>query len=178
MATFSDITRVGGSAWKFTPVGTAPFNYYLRGKLIIPLSLATSVVVNHPEGSTTEPPALEVIDSTETDLPDSTQYPGYLTIQWEQVDEAEYYLVQRTESAAWVDKAQVRESGLGYYKHTTGTIPDGSSEAWRVVAVDSDGNDSEALSMTFTMICHPDPPDIELSYELITGVGYVTVSAV
>lgn len=176
MASFSSIEPVGGTSWKFTPSGTAPFDYYLRGKLVIRQSSATYIIYDNPGNTTGEPPALEVVDANDTALPDTVELPGYLVIQWEQVDEAEYYTVERYESSAWVEKAFIREQGLGYYKHVTDTIPDESAEQWRVVATDSEGNDSTALTIAFTMISYPDPPDIELSYALDGGTGTITVS--
>jgi len=174
MASFSSIENIGGASWKFTPIGTAPFNYYLAGKLIIPESQADYVVVNHPTGNADEPPALEVTDTNDITEPESTLYPGFLTIQWEQVDVAAYYEVDRYEGSAWVNKGVIREQGLGYYKHITETIPDGSSEQWRVVAVDSEGNSSVALSMVFAMKCHPEPPGVAVAYD--SGTGDITVS--
>ena len=175
MASFSAVEYAGGASWKFTPSGTAPFDYYLDGKLVFPQSSNTYEFINSPTGSATEPPPMEVVDANDTDLPASTDYPPFLAIQWRGVALARYYIVEQSVAAVWTQRARVVENGAGYYQHRTNRLADKTSHLWRVTAIDSEGYSSQVKAYTITIACHPQPPGIVLTYA--SGTGNATVSA-
>lgn len=155
--------RVGGYSWKATWSGTSPFRLYIDG-IYIDGQTTTDTERIFQNSSNTEPPALEVLDSTDGTAQNIT-YPPRLIVQWRGDPDSIYYRVERYESSVWVHKAQVKENGLGYYQFLSEPIDDGATEQWQVLAYDSQGNESQPLQITIVPARNPAPPAITVTYD-------------
>lgn len=163
------ITRAGSTSWSCALSGTAPWRVYKDGVLLETVAFTPFVV----EGTDTEePPAVEVLDATDTQTPDMLAYPQFARLQWRGYATADYYKVERYESGAWGAVATVRETGRGYYAYTTPVLPDGTEVDYRITAIDEGGNASTAAEMKITLHRNPDPPSITATY----AGGNLTVS--
>jgi len=173
-ATITSITKTGYSSWLFTWTGTEPFYVWRDGVLVLDGVSDTETIIEGTDAE--EPPAIQVLDSTETDDPLTVAYPPFGLLQWRGDAAVSYYRVDRYVGAAWVTYITVGESGDGgYYSAKTPALVDAVAAQWRIIAVDSVGNESEPLPFTFSITKHPDPPVIDMSYS--DGTGLLTIEA-
>jgi len=104
------------------------------------------------------------------------RFPGTVTLQWRAVAAAAHYVVEEYAAGAWVERAQVAESGdAGYLRWTSRWLEDVTSHQFRVTAVGVDGNESDAEGWDVLMVRWPDPPDVSVTYA--QGTAKITVSA-
>ena len=170
-ATITAITKVSGAGWQYTWTGgTAPYRLVKDGLPYRERYDLTDIILNGTD--TGEPPVLEVLDATETQSV-TELFPPYDLLQWRGNTVAVKYRVDQYVGAAWVELGIVKESGLGYYQYPTVVQADGATATYRVVAVDSEGNESDAAQLSRFTIRHPDPPRIAMTY----AAGNVTVAA-
>ena len=166
------VESVGYGAWKYTLGDTAPFDVWYRGKRIYTQTSLTEITIDeiafldaHGEAvDYEEPPMIEVLDASDTGLALSEQYPRYLVIQWRGRTTNSHYVVRQYNGATWDDRGVLPEDGRGYYVFATDQLDDGENHQWRVVAVDSQGNESDPINATVEMVCHPAPPRISVGY--------------
>jgi hypothetical protein len=172
LATITAIEHVGFNDWRFTLSGTPPFSVYWRGELIAETD-TNQVVVNADDNS--EPPVIEAIYGTTGVIePPALNVPPHLLLEWEPSAQADFYAIQQYSDGAWSTLAIVVERGESVRRSfRTGAQADGSAQEWRVVAVDENGYESEAVTYTTTMVTRPDPPECTLS---VSG-GTLTVGA-
>ncbi len=165
MATITDIIQTAPQSWQYTWSGTAPFDVWNEGDLILNQTTDTSLIVSGDDSE--EPPALEVRDVADTEDAQNVQWPPGLTLQWhsEEADSVDLYLIQEWTGAAWVTRQIAIEEGRGYYRHTTRPQTDGEELLWRVVALDQVGNEGNARAFTVAEhVRNPDPPRIDSDY--------------
>lgn len=165
--------RMGNTSWKYEWAGTAPYDVYKDGMLVLDQSDLVSLVVNGSNRHT--PPAIEIFDADDTTTPQSVLYSPRMRMQWRGQADADLYIIQEYVSAAWTDRQKVRENGQGYYNFTTTPLPDGSAAQWRVLAQDARGHRSDAINFTVTICRNPAPPAVAFAYDEDTTT--LTVSA-
>ncbi len=161
---FTNITKVGSQSWRFEwAATTSPYRVYWNGTLLDTVTALEYIIEEN--GYLTEPPALEVLDANDTDDAENIAYPPRLVIQWRQVSDVLSYGVREKVGATWTARATVGENNLGYYRHETPALDDITTADWRVVAIDSLGNESDPLEFDAFVVRNPDPPDITITYD-------------
>jgi hypothetical protein len=165
---FTLIERIGSSAWKFEwAVSTAPYRVFLDGLQHKTVDAAT-VTIDLP-GYTDYPPSIEVLDDTMEDVEaTSVAYPNYVTLQWVGVSTAAYYSIQYYEDSIWTQLDIVREIGAGYYIYRTSRIDNDESAQWRIVPIDTQGNQGTPSTFTFSVVGLPTSPT-DVSHEYSGG---------
>lgn len=168
-AAFTNIAKVSSVGYEHTWTGTEPYVLLLNGLPYREVYDLTSIIVEGADAE--EPPVLEVYDSTETSAT-SELYPPWYVLQWRGSTAVEQYRVEQYVGAAWVALGSIRENGSGYYQYPTEAQTDVTTIQFRVIAIDSEANESEAATLSVFNIRHPDPPRISMAY----AGGNVTVS--
>lgn len=169
-AEFTNMARVSSVGYEYAWTGTAPYTLLLNGLPYREVYDLTSIIVEGTDEE--EPPVLEVYDSTETSAT-SELYPPWYVLQWRGSTAVKQYRVEQYVGSAWVTLGSLRENGSGYYQYPTEAQQDVTTIQFRVIAIDIEGNESEAATLSVFNIRHPDPPRVSMSY----GGGSVTVSA-
>lgn len=169
-ATITTIARVSSIGYRYTWTGgTAPYRLVKDGLPYRENYDLTDIIV---EGTDTdEPPVLEVLDATETTAT-TELYPPWYVLQWHGNTAAAQYRVEQYVDAAWVTMGAIRETGMGYYQYPTVAQTDGATAQFRIITLDSQGNESAATTLSVFSIRHPDPPRVSMAY----SGGNVTVS--
>ena len=164
--TLNNPTRVGPQAWKYTWSGTSPYYVYFEGETLFGQTTTLEEYIFEGSDYADMPPQIQVLDSTESaTTPYVEQHPQKVTVQWRGSLNAEYYRVDQYVDSEWETYDHVPETKDGYYNITTDVLADSTTHTFRVVAVDDNGYDSEATSVSVFMVRHPDPPDVVLSYD-------------
>jgi len=170
-ANLQSVKRVSSRGYEYTWTGgTPPYRLVLDGVPYRENYALTSIIVEGVDAE--EPPVLEILDATETTSTTELFPPWYL-LQWRGNTTAAQYRVEQYVDGVWVRRGTVRESGLGYYQYPTEAQAEVGTVQFRVIAVDSEGNDSEAAALSVFNIRHPNPPSVSMAY----AGGNVTVSA-
>lgn len=158
--------RRGRTGWLLRWTSSTPGATYLK---IIDGVLAGQVkepfgFFDVPSGRYTQ---IEILDSLSA-VPEIA-YPGWVSLQWEPVEDAVYYRVDLWSGAAWVQQATVR-AGCAVLEYRTGWLDDGESYLYRVVAVGANGIDSTGVQFDFEMVRRPDTPTQVVTYDAETRV--------
>ena len=163
----ANVSKAGSQSWRFDLIGTAPFTVYKDGAVFVEDLNESELVI---EGdSQYEPPAIEVLDSTDTNDPEQITYPPFLSIQWRGNTATSYYRIDRYINSVWTRQTTIRENDSGYYRYDSSVLDDQSVSQFRVRPVDADGNTGHALSITALMVRNPDPPEALATYNSVTG---------
>jgi hypothetical protein len=160
--------------WSSNETQPVPFRVYREGVQIAAFNSADGlgeIVLTVAPG---ESPFVEVLDKTGS-VP-SIAFPGRLTIHWQAVSGASSYLVQEYISAAWTTQQTVLDNGEGSFTWLSRWLDDLSTNQFRVIPVDSAGNQGSALTFSCVMVRHPDAPEVEYEYNG-SGTPTVTVAA-
>lgn len=168
-AVINSVINVGPGAWTFNFSGTAPYTALHQGEVLANNILEDYYTVSMMVGYLIEPPALEILDATESLPSPVQQFPGIMQLQWRGRVEAQYYIPQYFVSPSWVDLPPVFESGRGYYTAPTPWLDDagnvsGGIELFRVKVIDDLGNESGTVPFDFLVIRHPDPPEVVVTW--------------
>lgn len=174
-ATITACNQIGSGAWRYEWTGTAPFTAYCQGVAVVENSDATEFVAQWDDDEEhTEPPPLEVIDSTQTAAGLSqTLYPPIVTLQFRGADTNSYYIVERYTGSEWVEIATIVEDGSGYYQYRSPFWLTGDQDV-RLTPYDESG--TAGIPMTFSLFHHT-APFRELTYTYNAGTGDLTVAA-
>lgn len=175
MATITAITKDGKQSWKYTWTGTDPYDVYRADLGLIELTqtdLEEITLTGYSTLSNTnlalddeEPPPLEIIDSADTSTPECLTYPPFSVLQWRGNADASYYIVQQYVGSTWTTYGEPTvENGAGYYKVSTGPLADVTTHNWRVLPVDSEGNQGDPVTFEIFMVRNPAPPRITCTY--------------
>lgn len=110
----------------------------------------------------TLPPPLEI--ATENSLVLSEQYIPYTILQWYS-EECSEYLVQKSDDGVtgWTTIQRIQELGQWLNSYKTITQTDETTYYYRVLAVDSLGNQSPARQYTRYVVCPPRNPDATIT---------------
>lgn len=171
MIVFSDIIRMGYGAWRWLALGTGPFRIYdpRVGSLIaVKTGNTLDFRMTEPVDADTdvdEPPPLEVLDASETEDPQTLRYPTYAIIQWRGNPENDHYRIERWVNGAWKRQTRIKETGEGYYQWRSLGLADGETHRFRVIAVDSNGGESNAAEIDFVCCRNPEPARWKLLYD-------------
>lgn len=164
--TFTTITQIGASTWRYTWIGVPPFRVYLEGTL---LDTVTDFSYDYEVyGATSEPPALEILDAEDV-VADGITNPARLILQWRAVAGANRYLVKEYTGGEWVTRATLAEMRTGYYQFQTEVMADVVAHQWRVTAQDQYANESPALTLTELVVRNPPPPASTMAWNAGTG---------
>jgi len=166
--TLNPPSSVGAGVWRYTWTGTAPFRVFRYDTYEYQYT-ETELTELTVTSATTEPPAIEVFDSTETADPTGLTYPAKAILQWRGYKYASYYSIQKYNGSTYDEVSQVGETGRGYYQFTA-PIPsdDTATDVYRVVNVDISGATTNT-DVQVTIIRNPDPPLIEATYDSNTN---------
>lgn len=176
-AVINRVKKVGASAWRFNYSGTGPYSIYYRGSLLEE-GREEDWYIYDGLGLEAEPPALEIIDSTQSESDVATvQRPGNGILQWRRQLDANFYKVQKFVSSVWVNFFPIIiEDGRGYYQFDTGQLFDNavllaapSSDLFRVIVVDGQGNESVEIEFELIGRRIPDPLEVTVTYDEITN---------
>ena len=118
-----------------------------------------------------ETPFLEVIDRE--DQRPSLAFPSRMTLNWFAVEQAESYRIDRYVSGSWVVQTSIA-AGPPSFTWQTPVLEDVTQHTFRIVPIDSAGNDGTELELTAYMVRVPDVPSVTLTYS--SGTQKVTVS--
>lgn len=173
-ASIDTITNEGGARWRFEISGTQPFRWFLDGERIAfdnddedGASPTTDRIIEGED--TEEPPAVEILDSTETQTPENLLNPMRVKIQWRGVTGTDVYIISRKVDGIFTQiKAVGHDERRGYYQYQT-PIYDNGTETFRIVADDGRGNTSTPLDYDVFIVRNPAPPSISASYSPVTG---------
>lgn len=165
--------RVGPYSVRYTWSGTAPYDVWVNGELVLNQTTDTTTVIQFPGEAV--PHAVEVLDATDTGMAESLRYSPRLRLQWRGHAGVEHYRVQTYADSAWSTQQIASEDGRGYYTYTTIAQADATSAQWRVIPVDERGYEGEPVAFTFYVVRNPAPPAVDFSYN--AGTGNLTVSA-
>lgn len=117
-------------------------------------------------------PVIEVLDNA-SDQP-TPAFPGYLVLGWKNVAEAAEYRIEKYNGSTWDEVATVAvDETNDWQTFGTGLIDDETTHQYRVIPIDTPGNDGTALSFTVLMVRYPDVPDVDFVYD---GSGPKTVT--
>lgn len=168
--TIESITQVGKQSFKLVYSsdlgGTPTFYIYLDG-ILVALTIRTNHIISI---SPDEQVMIEILDTT--DAP-SQVFPGKIRLCWFAVDSANYYHVDEYIDSVWTERARIDDNS-GYMNFDSRFVEDGQNHRFRIVAVDSSGNESTAAELIVLCVRHPDGPDVDYSYD--DGTGKVTIS--
>lgn len=167
-------TRTGSYSVKYDWAGTAPFDVWQDGVKILNQTTATTYTAQTTDGTTNPLPAVEVLDSTDTEVAQSKQFSPLVKFQWRGQSDASYYQVQQYVDAEWTAKAMVKENGTGYYSYESIPLTDDTTAEFRVVPYDIRGYAGLPLPITHTIVRNPPPPAVAYAYS--AGTGLLTVS--
>ena len=165
-------TRTGSYSVRYDWSGTAPFDVWRDGVKVLNQTDATTLTVQTTDGTTNPLPAVEILDSTDTDPAQSEVYSPRLRFQWRGQADASLYIVQQYTAGEWTTIQAVRESGIGYYCYDCLAQADGEDVQFRVLPQDSRGYQGLPISFTARVVCNPAPPAVAFTYD--SGTGDVT----
>lgn len=167
--------RLGSYAVKYSWSGTAPYDVYQDGKLVLDQTSLTQYIAQTTDGTTNPLPAIEILDDTDTVTADSILYSPRVRFQWRGQSDAVLYIVQEYVSGTWTARGSVNEDGRGYYDFETQALADDTTAQWRVLPQDNNGYQGEPLPFSFYVVRNPAPPAVTFSYS--AGTSNLTVSA-
>lgn len=117
---------------------------------------------------------IQILDSATDELEDV--FSGRVTLGWEAGESVDYYLVEEYVSAAWVIRARVEDSGIGYYTWLSRFLEDCTVYEFRVTAYGTNGvAGTPRTTFTGLMVRRPDMPTNAITYN--SGTARITVAA-
>lgn len=143
--------------------------WYVDGRLVSVGQFPRSRMFSLAVGQSLQ---VEVLDDTSAP---SEAYSGQVWFEWYSVEGAVQYKVQEWDGAAWVDKRVIVSQGEEVFSHLTGVLDDGVYYQYRVLPVNDENIEGEALSFSFTVVRRPDAPDTDIEYDPLNQ--RVTVTA-
>jgi hypothetical protein len=158
---------------RWTSTETAgPFYVWVNGELHS-VTNNHSLVLTHDR---TSPLFVEVLTRS-TDLP-SRYFSDTVEFSWQRVDGAAHYRVEEYVSGTWTPRQDVQDLGQEYFFYRTRSLPDDTDNdyQWRVIAVDAEGTESAAATITGPMVRRPNSimdPD-NFSYDNATRKVTIT----
>lgn len=117
-------------------------------------------------------PVVEVLDDSSDPQP---AFPAQLVLGWRTDSDAAEYRIEQKVAGVWTEHATVARSSAAYQSYTTPALADQTTHEWRVIPIDTAGNDGTAIAFSTLMVRHPDIPDVSFAYS--AGTGKVTISA-
>lgn len=164
---------LGDGAWRATWSGTGPFRVILAGKELATMT-ETERIFQDAVAYAAGPPPIEVLDTDAGDVSEGETNPPYAVVKWRGRTTADYYKVYRVESAVDVLKATVVEDGRGYYRWMDAANNSPATWVYKVTSVDSEENESDALSIS--VLVAGIPGRATQSYSYSAGTGNVTAT--
>ena len=110
---------------------------------------------------------IDVFDSS-GDSPDYAA-PGRVYLCWFEVSGSASYLVQERVGAYWQDRESVPDDGDGFFRYLTRYLEDATTTEFRVLPVDSAGNQGTSTLFTVVQVRHPEIPDVAYAYDSATA---------
>ena len=167
MSRIASVQQLQPGRWVYTLAGTPPWRVYVDGLLQQTTSDSTVEIVSIEE------PAVEVLDSTDSDPPSTVLHPPRAVIQWRSTG-AVAYRVERWTGSAWAHEAVVPDTGEPYCRYDTPVLRDGQTSLYRIGAVDEMLGRSVTREVAVLAVRHPDSPSVSLSVDegiLTVGEG-------
>jgi hypothetical protein len=108
-----------------------------------------------------ETPFIEVLDDN-CAIP-TLAFPGSMLLNWLETENASTYSIQEYIDGDWEEQRSFT-AGLGAYNFQTRWLEDCTDNDFRVVPQDAAGNDGTPLTFHVYQVRHPDPPEVEYSF--------------
>lgn len=105
----------------------------------------------------------------------SLAFPGRATLNWRAQTDATEYRVEEYVSAAWTERQVIPANGSGSYVWQSRWLEDETTHQFRVVPVNSAGNDGTPLAFSMLLVRIPDVPRVTYTYNATTDK--VTIAA-
>ena len=172
MVTFNPPTSLGSGAYLITWSSdqvSPTYRVYLDGVLVSTQTVASSVL--RAEGTA---PILEILDVPDDVAADA--FPDHFTLGWITSTNTSRYRIEKYSNGAWTATATVAASSDPWQSWSTPRQDDETSVQWRIVPIDSAGNDGTATAFTETMVRNPDIPSVSFAWNG-SGSNTVTVTA-
>jgi hypothetical protein len=165
--TFTSIERTGYTTWRFEWAGSAPYAVYIDGLLVA----TTTQTWWEVEVGANQVAQFEVIDDGSEPQPG---YPGWLTLQWPAVEDAEEYWVQEYVNSSWVTRGVITRTGGSWYRWETDYLDDETTAQWRVVPYAEGDIAGGPLSWSAAIVRIPGIPQVDYAYD--SGTTKITIS--
>ena len=156
----------GGTSWRiaFTSDLTRPTFYVYRYGLLWQTTQIPFVDVD-----TNAPETIEVFDDPD-DVPTvSGEFPPVAILQWEHVEGATWYEIQKKVDSVWTYAGAIRDSGTWIVQWTSPALADCTAHEFRVRSRGENATGAY-LTFVFTMVRIPDHPVATPSVDADTGV--------
>jgi len=149
-------------------LGSPTYRVYRDGALVATTTTPQMAFTVDPDANLD----LVILDTADAPAP---KYPARWTLGWWPVPGADAYRVEEYVGAAWTLRAEVQDTGAGYYQWTTRVLEDETTHQFRVLAEGADGNRSTPRALSALMVRHPDNTNVDYAYS--AGSREVTISA-
>jgi len=165
-----NIVKNANGSWTFiwADIGASYYRAVLWGleqKQVNPQNGFASFTWNKQEYKKFPPP-IEIAFEDQQVL--SELYVPYLILQWYSDPLASKYQIQQStdNGATWTVIATLTQAGAWVYSYQTVILIDEVAYKYRVIAIDSIGNQSVARNFVRYVVCPPAPPDpkIKIAY--------------
>ena len=105
---------------------------------------------------------VEIFDTVD-DAP-LARHPGRITLQWREVADAAYYLVEEYVGGEWVERKRIYVHGEAIFLWRSGFLADATTHQFRVTPVGTNGNSGTPKEFSVLMVRYPSPPPVDYSY--------------
>lgn len=157
----TSIVRNSDGTWTFAWTATLATYYrvVLFGQQLAVVTSPTYTTVGISIGQSYPkfPPPVEVVEQVLLAL--SETYQPSIYVQWYGTPGVSYYELQAFVGGVWTKIQRFSESGQWIYTWQSPVLSDETTYQYRVVAVDSLGNQSTPRLYTINMVRLPDSPD-------------------
>ena len=154
---------------EFTSGLSDPTFYIYRDGVLVETTTETSFQVFLSPSETFR---IEVFDDI-GDVP-GVGHSGHLLMTWRGVSESDHYLVQHFVDAAWVTVSRVQEIAQSVYVFESSFLDDMTTHQFQILAVGTDGNESDPLSFSGLVVRRPDRPRVIWDWD--SGTGTLTAT--
>lgn len=140
-----------------------PFRVYSGGALIASWSAPTTageILLTIPPG---DAPFVEVLDVACANP--KVAYPGRITLQWTAVSGAARYRIDEYVASVWTERSTLADNGEGSFSWVSRWLEDVTTHQFRIVPISSAANEGTPITQTVLMVRHPNPPDVEYTYD-------------
>lgn len=171
---FTSIIRNYDGTWKFqwSDTGNGPYRIILYGIEVDEVDEVEYDWVGN--GFKAYPPPIEVIEDGEVAVSEVNN-PSFL-IEWNRVEDAAGYSIERYIGSAWTRVESLDETGQATYSYQTPPLANDTVCQLRVLAEDEFGNQSAPVYFTKTIIAAP--PITDGTIQVTYAPNAITIAAV
>lgn len=160
--------------WTSDETAPVPFRVYVGGRLVSSWESPTQageIILTVPAG---DAPFIEVLDKA-CDIP-AIAFSGRITLQWSSITGAANYRIEEYVDSVWTERNVITDNGDGVFTWLSRWLEDVTTHQFRIVPISTAGNEGTPIEKTVFMVRHPDPPDVEYTYNG-SSTPTITISA-